>query len=111
MKEKHCRHYNRQCFFISCSFTQHEYLTVRLSALLMILLVQIDHRFSGNCHGKYMAAHTVGGRGIETVIAKESLGSIGGQDLSIKEHTYPVGIFCAKLHIMGYHNNRDVPFL
>ena len=32
---------------------------------------------------------------------------IGGEDLAVKEHTDQIGILCAELHIVGYHDNGD----
>ena len=57
-----------------------------------------------------MAAHTVGGSGIETVIAEETAGRIGGEDLAIKEHRHRICVFGAELHIVGYHHDGNTPF-
>ena len=52
-----------------------------------------------------MAAHTVGSSGIETVVAKESAGSIRGEHLAVKEHGHQIRILGAELHIVGDHDD------
>ena len=58
-------------------------------------------------HVENMTAHAVGSSSIKTVGTKKSSRGVCGQHLSIKEHADHIRIPCAKLHIVGDHNNGN----
>ena len=71
------------------------------------MFVKVDHVLRRDRVPKHMAAHAVGGGGIEAVGAEEPAGRVRGQHLAVKEHAHLVGIPCAELHIVGHHDDGD----
>ena len=57
--------------------------------------------YSADCY------HSVCRCGVEAVVAEETAGRVGGQDLPVKEHGHQIRIFGAEFHIVGNHQNRD----